>query len=97
MNSSPYIRLQLLLDCCSKTVALRLLCRKTLEYGCSSDPIVQLFDHIRPGPDTKTRPGPQPVLLLQTDQCGLLHAPSGAASCVVEHGLGDLIVALHGF
>jgi cytidine deaminase len=69
--------------------------RKALEYGCSADAVLQLCagaiaSHEQQG-------APPPVLLMQADQCGLLHAPSASARAVLaEHGLGGLIVGVHG-
>lgn len=78
--------------------------KKALEYGCTSDAVVQLMPfllgeqvgltgtHCSDNEST----GRRPVLLMQVDQCGLLHAPAAAARAVlVEHGSGDLCVAVH--
>jgi cytidine deaminase len=88
--------------------------RKALEYGCTSDAVVQLMpfllgahgtivdqrnistpenEHGWPVENGSTG---RPVLLMQVDQCGLLHAPAAPARAVlVEHGSGSLCVAVH--
>lgn len=79
--------------------------RKALEYGCTSDAVVQLMPFLlgaqatlmdnAPNSDMENERG-RPVLLMQVDQCGLLHAPAAPARAVlVEHGSGSLCVAVH--
>ena len=78
--------------------------RKALEYGCTSDAVVQLMPFLLGTHasvlDKYSSPtegvGVKPVLLMQVDQCGLLHAPAAPARAVLaEHGSGSLFVAVH--
>ena len=79
--------------------------RKALEYGCTSDAVVQLMPFLLGAHETlieqrnisnTENEDRRPVLLMQVDQCGLLHAPAAAARAVlVEHGSGSLCVAVH--
>ena len=79
--------------------------RKALEYGCTSDAVVQLMPFLlgahgtivdQRNISTPENEHGRPVLLMQVDQCGLLHAPAAPARAVlVEHGSGSLCVAVH--
>eukprot|EP01043_Picozoa_sp_COSAG02_P050803 COSAG02_NODE_5268_length_4484_cov_1.709920_5_plen_181_part_00 len=79
--------------------------RKALEYGCTSDAVVQLMPFLLGAQATltgtdcdsdKEKKRERPLLLMQVDQCGLLHAPAAPARAVlVEHGSGSLCVAVH--
>jgi hypothetical protein len=78
--------------------------RKALEYGCTSDAVVQLMPFLLGAQatltdtdcDSEEKERERPVLLMQVDQCGLLHAPAAPARAVlVEHGSGSLCVAVH--
>ena len=78
--------------------------KKALEYGCTSDAVVQLMPFLlgthgslmdKHSSATEGEGG-KPVLLMQVDQCGLLHAPAAPARAVLaEHGSGSLCVAVH--
>ena len=69
--------------------------KKALEYGCSLDAVTQLAQAIE---DKGGESGdPRPVLLLQTDQFGVLHAPFAPGRAYLsEHGYGDCEIAVHG-
>jgi cytidine deaminase len=61
-----------------------------LEYGCTLDAVSQLASHII------KNPGGRPILLVQTDQFGICHAPfAPARSFLTEHGYGDCQILLH--
>ena len=69
--------------------------KKALEYGCSLDAVTQLAQAIE---DKGREPGaPRPVLLVQTDQFGVLHAPFATGRAYLsEHGHGHCEIAIHG-
>ena len=78
--------------------------KKALEYGCTSDAVVQLMPFllgthgslVDKFSSATEGGGGKPVLLMQVDQCGLLHAPAAPARAVLaEHGSGSLCVAVH--
>ena len=69
--------------------------KKALEYGCSLDAVTQLASSI----EDKGRElgAPQPVLLAQADQFGVLHAPFAPGRAYLsEHGYGNCEIAIHG-
>jgi len=69
--------------------------KKALEYGCSLDAVTQLAQAIE---DKGGESGdPRPVLLVQADQFGVLHAPYALGRAYLsEHGYGDCEIAVHG-
>jgi hypothetical protein len=79
--------------------------KKALEYGCTSDAVVQLMPFLlgmhgslmdKYSTTATEGTGGKPLLLMQVDQCGLLHAPAAPARAVLaEHGGGSLHVAVH--
>ena len=74
--------------------------KKALEYGCSLDAVTQLAQAIEDQAivDKGGESGdPRPVLLIQTDQFGVLHAPFAPGRAYLsEHGYGDCEIAVHG-
>ena len=66
--------------------------KKALEYGCSLDAVGQLAHDI----EEKGREGRRPVMLVQADQFGIIHAPFAPGRAFLsEHGYGDCEVAIH--
>lgn len=67
--------------------------KKGLEYGTTIDAVVQLA-HAMEWRRGQGLPGP--ILLLQSDQFGILHAPSGhARGFLMEYDYGDLPLLVH--
>ena len=68
--------------------------KKALEYGCSLDAVTQLASSIE---DKGREPGaPRPVLLVQADHFGVLHAPFAPGRAYLsEHGHGNCEIAIH--
>ena len=57
-----------------------------LEYGCTLDAVSQLASQIKKN---------KPVLIVQTDQYGIAHAPfAPARSFLTEYGFGDCMILL---
>mmetsp|Transcript_369 Transcript_369/g.864 ORF Transcript_369/g.864 Transcript_369/m.864 type:complete len:440 (-) Transcript_369:1717-3036(-) len=66
--------------------------KKALEYGCSLDAVGQLAHDV----EEKGREGQRPVMLVQADQFGIIHAPFAPGRAFLsEHGYGDCEVAIH--
>ena len=67
--------------------------KKALEYGCSLDAVGQLANEIEER--GREYGHPRPVLLVQSDQFGIPHAPFAPGRAYLsEHGHGDCEVAI---
>ena len=66
--------------------------KKGIEYGTTCDAMVQLVHSM----ETKRDKGIMPTVLVQADQLGILHAPSGhARGFLMEYGYHEVPLYLH--